>query len=69
MSIMGRKWRIHFNYKVQILLREDEWTTIREGNILAKDGNDALNQIRKRLDNKVFERIVIDVGKPINIGE
>ena len=63
---MGKKWMIHFNYKIQIEAKDDQWVTIRKGDILAKDGNSALKEIRKRLNNVVFERIIIDAGKSAN---
>jgi len=64
---MGKTWQTYFNYKILTKIKEEKWVTTLEGNIVAKDGNDALKKIRKRLRNRIFERIVIEAGNRVSV--
>ena len=64
---MGKTWQTHFSYKILTKINEERWVTTLEGNIVAKDGNDALKKIRKQLRNKIFEKLVIEAGNRVNV--
>ena len=54
-----KRWYKDFKYSF-IHLRNGEWKTTLTGTVVAKDTDDALKKIRGKVQNREFDRLLIE---------
>ena len=57
--MFGKQWYKDFTYEF-IHLREGAWRTTLRGKVVAKNTDDALKKIRKKVQNREFDRLLIE---------